>query len=324
MGKNSKKRDHYLPKFYLNFFLPETAPKFFWVYDKNSTPPRKGTLDDTGIEKFLYRVHGGRIENPKFIDDELLEPNESKTAPVLRKLFSSSARLENTDIPVLAEFLALMHIRVPRTQQWFRQVGGIAAASYFRRDATMNPDEIEEKLKRLRVEHGADNIPASPAEYRELLDKYDIELTKQPALALSVLATQEIVTQLLEMNWSLCRAPKDAFFITSDAPVVIFIPDTDGTAGFGQGLAESAVEVTFPLSPSKCLYLCRRNIQRYRPMNKNAVRELNRRTAYNAERFLISSLQTEEIAQLISESAITLNQPKINKKELLTLYDKKH
>jgi hypothetical protein len=264
MGKNAK-RDHYLPQFYLNYFLPEDNPENFWVYDKKGGDPICQTPINTGIEGQLYRLEGPRITNPKFIDTIFFQRNESAVKPVIQRLLYPGARLKDTDIPVLADFLALMHVRVPRTQKMVKEVEGVVL-THLLHSTPMNTEKIEEILRECREENGADNLPSSAKEFTDLLEKveehYQIELTKQPALLLSIISVTTIIQQLLEMNWCLCRSPRDAFFITCDAPLVIFLLDDEGNASFGQGLEETAVQVTFPLSPTKCLYLRRSKIQR--------------------------------------------------------------
>ena len=317
MSGNSK-RDHYLPQFYLNFFLPEVE-RFFWAYDKQGGDPRPQTPINTGIEGQLYRLEGPRITNPKFIDTTFFQRTESVVKPVIQRLLRSGERLKDTDIRVLADFLALMHIRVPRTQKMVKEVGGVAV-THLLRESSQDTEDIENMLRQCR-EEGVSDAPFSAEEFRKILERvqedYHIELTKKPALLLSVLSARTVIQHLLEMHWCLCRAPKDAFFITGDAPLVIFLLDDEGQASFGQGLAESEVEITFPLSPTKCLYLRRRSITKYWPMKRNNVNEFNRRTAYNAERFILSSWQTKEVSRMVSESSITYGRPKVDRKELL-------
>ena len=77
-----------------------------------------------------------------------------------------------------------------------------------------------------------------------------------------------------------------------------------------------------PCDP-KCLYARRHKIQKYWPMNKRNVREMNKRIAYMSERFLISPHRTEEIAHLAKESLITFGRPKIDAKEFLKMETEK-
>lgn len=320
MSGNSK-RDHYLPQFYLNFFIPEEDPRFFWVYDKQGGDPRPQTPINTGIEGHLYRLEGPRIADAKFIDSILFQKNESTVKPVIQRLLRSGERLKDTDIRILADFLALMHIRVPRTQKMVKEVGGVALTHQLL-EISQDTEYIENLLRQFR-EEGDDDVPSSAEEFRKILKRIQdhIELAKKPALLLSVLSTTTVVQQLLEMHWCLCRAPQNTFFITSDAPVVIFLLDDEGWAGFGQGLALPEVEVTFPLSPTKCLYLRKRSIQKYWPMKRNNLSEVNRRTAYNAERFIISPRQTKEVSGIVSESSITHGRPKVDRRELLKRWE---
>jgi len=204
---SNSKRDHYLPQFYLNFFLPDTNPSFFWVYDKQGGNPSPQTPINTGIEGQLYRIDSSRITNPKFIDTTLFQRNESRVKPIIERLLRSGERLKDTDIPTLADFLALMHIRVPRTHNMVKQIGGVAV-THLLRESSQDTDYIEDILRQLRKE-GVDDIPSSAEEFRRILERvqkdYNIELTKQPALLLSILHAKTVIRQLLEMHWCLCR-----------------------------------------------------------------------------------------------------------------------
>jgi hypothetical protein len=84
------------------------------------------------------------------------------------------------------------------------------------------------------------------------------------------------------MNWCICRAPSESFFITSDCPCVPFVLNADGSAIIVAGFGQDNVEITFPLTPSICLYLSKKPMKRYRAIHKNLVKEFNKRTAHGA------------------------------------------
>lgn len=230
-----------------------------------------------------------------------------------------NGKLEKSDIPVLADFLALMHTRVPRTLEFCKEIGGVVG-TYLLQEASKNPDEIKVVLEECREKAGMENLPSLEevqAFFLNIDEKFRVEVKRPPALLLSVIVTKTVIEQLLQMDWYLLHAPGDVYFITGDAPLTAFVLEKDGTATFGAGLSESDVEVTFPLSSSRCLYLCRRNTEQFSPVMEVFVRDINRRTAYMAERFIISPLRTREIQQLVRESSVTIKKSKIDKEIML-------
>jgi len=110
-------------------------------------------------------------------------------------------------------------------------------------------------------------------------------------------------------------APSDAFFIIGDCPLNVFVP-VGSKAIFGGGLARETVEVTFPLSPLACLRLDRKRGPSRRRVGKAFVHDINRRTAFTAERFVISTHATRRVAEWVRTGAITVGRPKTDSNAL--------
>ena len=84
----------------------------------------------------------------------------------------------------------------------------------------------------------------------------------------------------------------------------------------GGGFGLPGVQVSFPISPTKCLYLDRKSNDSYRRVNNTFVKEVNNRTAFMAERFIISHLYTKSTQKLIEHFAHTMKLPLMDKKVL--------
>jgi hypothetical protein len=119
---------------------------------------------------------------------------------------------------------------------------------------------------------------------------------------------------LAKMNWCLCRASGISKFITSDSPLCVFSEKAGGKALFGAGFGLPNVEVYFPISPSYCLRLENRQMQRRATVSRHFVDEANRRTAANAERYVISNRSSAKIAALTAEFGFTRSLPKLDRK----------
>lgn len=133
-------------------------------------------------------------------------------------------------------------------------------------------------------------------------------------MGMSLLISKNIYYELMDINWCLCKAPSDCYFVTSDAPLVPFVLDNDGRALIGAGFGLDNVEVSLPISPFLCLYMSRKRMQGHRAVNNKFVMEINRRTAWNAERLIISHIKTKHVRELSSWASKSLSIPKIDKK----------
>jgi len=142
-------------------------------------------------------------------------------------------------------------------------------------------------------------------------------------MATSISATKEIHQQLFQMNWCLCRAPSGIEFITGDAPLVCFVLEPNGQAILGGGYARHNAEVTLPLSSNKCLYLDHKHNQRYRAVSKKVVKEINKRTAWAAERFIIARHKSKYVDELLKWGSKSLEHPKMDRKELYRQFENK-
>jgi len=91
----------------------------------------------------------------------------------------------------------------------------------------------------------------------------------------------DVVNTLMSFNWILLRTPPDAL-LTCDNPVYFHEHE---------GLVRPQSEMTMPLSPSTALWATREPLKdgSQARATSNTVREINRRTAHNSTRLVVSS-----------------------------------
>jgi len=316
-------RNHYLPQFYLKFFLNNDS-NVFWVYHKGKNESIPQTPINTGIEKNLYNIkmEDGTINDS--IEKNVLSPLEGEASSIIENLVKNKSQIKNESIPILALFLSFMATRIPRQIEMIREMGTVVA-EYIGSELAKNPNEIENILKELKASKKIDkNLTTVEAQkiLSEAPDRYNISMNKKAATGMSLISTSDILYELIQMNWCLYRSPSKNHFITSDCPFVSFVLDDKGKAFFGAGIKLQNVEISFPISPEKCLYIDRKNNKRYRAVNKKVVKEINKRTAWAAERFLISHIRLKSVQNLCDWSSSTLNQKKIDKNELKKMLEK--
>lgn len=212
-----------------------------------------------------------------------------------------------------------MATRVPRSLRAAQEIGEALAVKNAH-ELAERPDEIK-RIPKVLQEQGKIDARFTVEESQKILQSADKDfkftMNEKPAMLLNLMMTEDIHLQLLEMNWCLCRAPSNSHFICSDSPLVCFVLDGDGRAAFGGGYSLPSVEVTFPISPERCLYLNRKPTQKYRAVSQEFVKEINRRTAWAAERFIIATDKTDQIKNICEWASQSTELPKIDKNEVI-------
>jgi len=310
---NVTKRNHFVPQFYLEYFADEDG--FLWVYDKEGGEPREQQPVNTGVEKNLYTI---TLENGQ--KDDSLEKwfarLEGKTKPILDKLINSRARISDEDKRVLAEFMAFLHTRVPRSVEAAAEIG-VALAQELGQQLVTDSKRFERLYNDFVRDNGQDGMPPvgeARRLYRKLIEG-PLQLNRKVALGTSLKTTDVYIAGFLDLHWSVCDAPSGSPFITSDAPVTSIAIHKDGMAQFGGNLIHPNFQVSFPISPDVALYLSRKPRQARWRVGKKCVRELNRRAAYMAERFVYANLRSDLIVRLVRSFASTRDLGKIDPEE---------
>ena len=315
-------RDHYVPQFYLSYFatVQQQGPAGFWVYDKDSGEPRFQTPINTTVERDLYSIPRPEGEPDRQIE-AFLADLEGRTKPVLDRWQEPRARPDAEGMGVVGLFLAMAHVRVPRQ---------IRAAQEFD-EATLLEEtrlllEDEQQMKALLESHRRDTGEdlGSLEDLREWLqmvgDRFRLRVNPKVALGSSLAQVDAITPYLRSLNWCLCRASSDEPFVTSDSPVCVFAPMGGGQAVFGAGFARPRVQITFPISPSVCLLLDRQHSVGRMAVGSARTRELNWKTAWNAERFVIAAHKSSRVHALVDECKVTRTLPKVDAAEVRQTY----
>ena len=120
-------------------------------------------------------------------------------------------------------------------------------------------------------------------EIKEILDRFIQEPPKQVWLAgIAPEMTPRVQEAIRRMTWAFLTFEKGAAFLTCDNPVFFF-------RAMGIGKPES--EISFPISSHIMLWLSWRSdfSEAYYPVTERIVKEMNRRTASNASRYVFHS-----------------------------------
>jgi len=309
---------HFVTEAYLSTFVdPEQSKQdAIWVFDKVAKSVRLQPLKDTAVIRRFYE-----FDLPDGTKDTSLETLfsriESNTLPIIKRWCKEGAEPKVKEISDVAAFVACLFVRVPRTIQMNRAIASAVASV-----AIENVAADEERLRSAfdHVRQGSVDGSLTFEVFRELVtnfdDKFTVQVDQKYALSHSFRTLNVIYKRLKEMYWCLLDSrPYGGRFITCDAPVNTFLY-REGKAAFGGGLAQPDVEINLPPSPYVCLSLSPKRNSEVRKVDAATTREINRRTAHQAERYIYSSANTRSVARIVDEGSITTSLPKIDTEEV--------
>ncbi len=268
---------HYVPQQYLRGFEIAEATGLIWAYDKVEKQLRKVPIRAAAQEAGYYDP-----DTERRLNEEVEGPAQGAFNKLrLRQQLTAQDRL------ALSAYVAVMTKRVP---------------AHRRRALGMAPSVVEQVLNEFhaRIEEWAQ----SPTADQALVAQRRIEMVRArerltaetPEEVLGEVRSpwpnNTIVEAINAMNWRLLEAPPDNPFLTSDNPAFYFSSD---------GLAQPTSELTFPLFHDLALLGSWQGPQHGLAMlfpRPALVREVNRRVASSAERFVFCSKDKDWLATL--------------------------
>jgi len=264
------------------------------VFDKRDSEHRIQSIQDTAVERPLYSMGDGTAYPGDILDTRLADV-EGLVLPILARWCEGPTRdLRNHEqLVALSAYLAVVHAQPPSSSVRLR--------------------EFDTALREDRSEFGEGPLSGSDSdrvdvddgemsridEIRRVLDENAIRIGMNPneAARLSLHVPEVAFGALRAMRWHLIEAPDGSEFITSDAPLNVFVPDEPRLAP-AENLMSPNAEVTFPLSPRTCLFGRRARTPRGRSRPPR-VSEVNERQARGAERFVFFREWTEAVEKAV-------------------------
>jgi hypothetical protein len=311
------KRHHYVPRFYLDYFASEISPghRLLWAYDKAGGAPRPQTPKDTAVESNFYTVD--TTTGRTVAIEESFSELETAAAAVLKCLQDPGAELVESNVLVLTEFLAMLHVRGPRMVQVSEEFLA-AHALHVVEEAAAGPALIRRFLRDKSSELAKEGraVPTEN-ELREILqrteEQCDVVVDRQAALLEGLKAAEVIAPILYQMNWCLCRASTNEAFITSDSPLCAFVRTSEKGILFGTGFDRPNFQIIFPISPQAAILIDRVHNQRRVTVGEAQVGEANWLMAWYAQRFVYSNSRSQAIADLVRRASSTRSNPKLDR-----------
>jgi len=275
---------HYIPQYYLKGFASPDGD-MIWVYEKG------GSLKfPANIKKIAQKTNYYSTEVERYLANEIEGPANS----VIKKI-RDHKQLTQSEKEKLAIYMVVMLKRVPQSKIRMKKTAPIVAQSL--------QQKWDKEISKLILENPSqtDLFEKRRAEIKANLNKYSKNLPKDFWLELiPPERTPNSVKVIPEMTWLFLTCEKFPAFLTCDNPVFYF-------QGIGVGKLES--EITFPISSNIVLWATWRcNIQEgYSPIKNQAIKEINRRTATNATRFIYHARDEDWIPRFINKQEHQLN-----------------
>lgn len=330
--KQIKKGSHWLPRTYLKHFLIDNKlfmykkGKKFFKEGLKSEQRIVGVLGEAGLnniakENNLYRVEARDID-PNFIENLFREIIEDDLDKIIQEVKEKNIgdKIDEELKKKLCLFMTTMRVRTPQFK-WetdealdkFLKMGvrlrmeasqekplsknerKKAKRDYFKeRGKRITDEELDKEIKQARKK-----IIKGDFEGIKVVDSSNKLFLKT---ALSNIEPFAIIFSGMKMN--ILKAKEGRYFITSDNPVVHFVPqDKVNFYNPPKSLVSPFTEVFFPLTKDWAIHLCRRADlkEMIMPASRELVDNFKENIAYNSKDFIFSPIKMKFLNQFVEK-----------------------
>ena len=248
------KRQHYLPRFYLDGFAKEGLVA---VYDRDRNEVRRQQPKDTTVIGHFYTMEDAEGRR-RFEIEALLSEYEGKAAPVIKKLATRDAITadERSDLSI---FMALGAMRTPdiveslqqtnsgmileMTRRMYADVNKVTADLRKDPDYAGKPDEEVQAEAQLMVDMAQNG-------------GLTVQTNEKWAVGMAIQMSLEVAPTFAGRNWVIAHRDNDKkSFVTTDAPVLLTSARPSEPSIYGVGFGSADAFVAFPLTQSCVLMM---------------------------------------------------------------------
>jgi hypothetical protein len=289
---SGKRLHHYIPQFYLRGFTDPSVSggktPWLWVRHKESSAVIRKAPKNLAAEIGYYATETADGLDYVTVENELAAM-ESRAAFALRKFLDSPTGHRKIE-PDLSAFVGWLAVRVP----WFRRAAEDEWQRFLERAAAGRealPDDPDFSCSLVNVSSGEQRrfaLAEAVAAIRS--GTWQARLSKNQMIdVMRVQVWYFRFQHFSRLHWTVLTAPDGQFFLTSDRPIVWYVPGR-GLADSPAALKQPGIELTVPVSRRFAL-LATAEIPdvdaRIRPS------DINRRTFLFCERFVASPREHE-------------------------------
>lgn len=289
-------KQHTVPNSYLLRFADSRG--FTWVYDRKLKELRNQPTKDTTIEKNYYTFtqrSGNKLYNLEKMFANIIEAHYN---PIVDKL-SQGQELLLDEYGYLCAFAAFQWTRTTASRRNF----DYATEEFAKLIMKMNfrtPEVSKSSIDRYEKNTGK-KLGVTPEEATKFAQgNFRVKVPQEHHIKFIATSFNDFYKELFDLNWLILTADDNEYFLTCDNPFNVqrrkappFIP---------QHL--SIGEITLPLTPKLCLYMHGKGRAfGFMAINKKEVEQINFRTIYSSDRFIISR-KRKMLIDLVKKSKI--------------------
>lgn len=312
--KKATVRSHYLPRTYLKHFFLNNE---LLVYNKGE----KFFTSDIGADKRIFSVVGEEalvnvgvnnnlytIDAPGITSDDVEDIFKEYGEDFLDEMIMriemkhEGGLIEKEIKEKLCIFLAAMRVRTPFFKFEVEESSSLFAKhSIGFKIANMDISEIRSILG-----SKGDNLTNEQIESaRQALvnNEYNLKWPNAHFLKQALSSLNMYVEIFRNMNIVVLRSRSDRYFVTSDNPVVYFVPrEKTNIYNNPKSLMSNFTEVFFPLTRNHALHLCRQNrAETVLLANRQITDIVNYNIMHNSFNFIISPIKMNALVKFIQE-----------------------
>jgi hypothetical protein len=280
------KRQHFLPKFYLDGFCVDGK---LAVYDRTNGLIRVAQPLNTGVIGHFYTLTDAD-GNQRFEIEKMLSEWESAASPIIAKL-AAKELLTDDERSDLAIFVALAGFRTPEMADSLKQMNSsvVDDCAKFMFSSVKQAKALMQASKGNTISDTQLEIEAQALVNFVQSGNYQITTKHSWAVMTALKLAFKIAPILDSRQWLvLHRQNNKKSFVTTDAPLLLGTDEIRPPSIWGIGFANPDAIITFSLTQSCALVMGgdNRGLQ-HREIDGELIRKINRGIASGCQRFVI-------------------------------------
>ena len=298
-SKYAYKNQHYIPKSYLSAWVdpnsPENHEPYVWVFPRNGGAAKPKAPKNVFSENNIYTIPSSCIPGGRDLKiEQALKSLEDSFIKIRSCLLDNKKSLNSKDRANLLLYLTSLQWRTPSARQQLREHWTPVlklGEELLDKAKSWSPEQKERasRYSRVGITKEARKRPnLSLGQVREI-----VENPLQKTIAAHIRAQTPLLANL---NMTILCSTGNAKFITSDAPVVWYDPESRNRPPMHQNpaLIYNTLNITLPLSPTRLLLLSYVDFPEYSDVPDIAVHRANCITrAYSKSKFVAQSSKAD-------------------------------
>lgn len=282
------KRQHFLPRFYLDGFSRDGLVA---VFDREKNEIRRQQPVNTAVIGHFYTLEDAEGRR-RFELEALLSEYEGKAKPVIDKLVALEPDLSADERSDLAIFIALAATRTPDMVHSVQALNG----EIVKESAKALFSNVDQNFERMRADesfsHQSDDELRKQAELMANMaqtDGFVVETDEKWAVGRAIEMALAAAPYFAGRHWRVVhRNIEKLSFITSDSPVYLNTVAPRPTSVYGVGFGSPDAFISFPLHQSCTLEMFGDSaILEHRPGDRDYLRMANLHFARRCQRFVV-------------------------------------